>query len=89
MSTRRRKVEDAKNDNEESTPKRRTLDVSLSQPDIDEKAPVDSLPSTQENNVSSDGSLSYSVGYISQKLKELGLPEAAIKFRGKKPHLLI
>ena len=89
MSTRRRKVEDAKNDNEESTPKRRTLDVSLSQPDIGEKAPVDSLPSTQESNVSSDGSLLYSVEDICQKIKELGLPEAANKFRGKKPHLLI
>ena len=88
MSTRRRKVEDAKNDNEESTPKRSTLDVSLSQPDIDEKAPVDSLPSTQENNVSSDGSLSYSVEDIWQKLKELGLPEAANKFRGKKNTLV-
>jgi hypothetical protein len=26
---------------------------------------------------------------IYQKIKELGLPEAANKFRGKKPHLLI
>ena len=81
MSTRKRKVGDAKNGKEKSTPKRSTLDVSLSQPDIEEQAPVDSLPSKQENNFSSDGSLSYSVGYISQKLKELGLPEAAIKFR--------
>ena len=89
MSTRKRKVEDAKNGKEESTPKRRTPDVTVSQPDIDEKAPVDSLPSTQENNVSSDGSLSYSVEDIWQKLKELGLPEAANKFRGKKPHMLI
>jgi hypothetical protein len=79
MSTRKRKVEDAKNGKEKS----------LSQPDIDEKAPVDSLPSTQENNVSSDGSFSYSVEDIWQKLKELGLPEAANKFRGKKPNLLI
>lgn len=82
MSTRRRNVEDAKNDNEESTSKRGTLDVSLSQPEIDEKAPVDSLPSTQESNVSSDESLSYSVEDICQKIKELGLPEAANKFRG-------
>jgi hypothetical protein len=89
MSTKKRKVEDAKNGKEKSTPKRSTLDVSMSQPDIDEKAPVDSLPSTQENNVSSDGSLSYSVEDIWKKLKELGLPEAANKFRGKKPHLLI
>jgi hypothetical protein len=45
--------------------------------------------SKPENNVSSDGSLSYSVEDICQKIKELGLPEAANKFRGKKPHLLI
>ena len=89
MSTRKRKVEDAKNGKEESTPKRSTPDVSLSQPDIGEKAPVGNLSSTQENNVSSDGSLSYSVEDIWQKLKELGLPAAANKFRGKKPHLLI
>jgi hypothetical protein len=89
MSTRKRKVEDAKNGKEESTPKRRTPDVSVSQPDIDEQAPVDSLPSTLENNVSSDGSVSYSVEDICQKIKELGLPEAANKFRGKTTHLLI
>ena len=81
MSTRKRKVEDAKNGKEESTPKRSTPDVSLSQPDIGEKAPVGSLSSTQENNVSSDGSLSYSVEDIYQKIKELGLPEPANKFR--------
>jgi hypothetical protein len=33
MSTRKRRVEDAKNGKEESTPKRRTPDVSVSQPD--------------------------------------------------------
>ena len=89
MSTGKRKVGDAKNGKEKSTPKRSTLDVSLSQPEIEEQAPVDSLPSTPENNVSSDGSLSYSVEDICQKIKKLGLPEAANKFRGKKPHLLI
>jgi hypothetical protein len=53
----------------------------LSQPDIGEKAPVGSLSSTQENNVSSDESLSYSVEDIYQKIKELGLPEPANKNR--------
>lgn len=76
MSTRKRKVEDAKNGSEESALKRRTPDVPVSQPDTEEKAPVDSLSS-------------YSVEDIWQKLKELGLPEVADKFRGKKPHLLI
>ena len=77
MSTRKRKTEDAKNDSGESTPKRNTSDVSLSQ------------LSTQESNFSSDGSMLCSVEYICQKLEELGLPEAANKFRGKKPNLLI
>jgi hypothetical protein len=88
MSTRKGKVEDAKNGKEESTPKRSTPDVSLSQPDIGEKAPVGSLSSTQENNVSSDESLSYSVEDIYQKIKELGLPEPANKFRSKKTTLV-
>ena len=87
MSTRKGKVEDAKNGKEKSTPKTSTLDVSMSQPDIDEKAPVDSLPSTQENNFSSDGS--YSVEYVCKKLEKLDLPETANTFRGKKPNLLI
>ena len=77
MSTRKRKVEDVKNGSGESTPKRNTSDVSMSQ------------PSTQEDNFSSDGSLSWSVEYVCQKLEELGLPEAANKFRGKKLNLLI
>ena len=76
MSTRKRKVEDAKNGSGESTPKRNTSDVSMSQ------------PSTQEDNFSSDGSLSWSVEYVCQKLEELGLPEAANKFRGKKTKLV-
>lgn len=71
------------NGNGESTPKRTTSDVSLSQPDIDEKVLFDSLPSTQESNFSSDGSLSCSLEFVCQKLEELGLPEAANKFRGK------
>ena len=70
----KRKVEDAKNGNEESTPTKRTPDVPVSQP-------VDSLSSTQESNISSDGSLSYSVEDIFQKINDLGLPEAAKKFR--------
>ena len=77
MSTRKRKVEDVKNDSGESIPKRNSSDVSVSQ------------PSTQEDNFSSDGSLSWSVDCVCQKLKELGLPDAANKFRGKKLSLLI
>jgi hypothetical protein len=42
----------------------------------------------QENNVSSDESLSYSVEDIYQKIKELGLPEPANKFRSKKNTLV-
>ena len=89
MSIRKRKVEDVPfmNGNGESIPKKNSSDVSLSQPDcpdIDEKALFDSLPSTQESNFSSDGSLSCSVEYVCQKLEELGLPEAANIFRGKK-----
>jgi hypothetical protein len=91
MSIRKRKVEDVPfmNGNGESTPKRNTSDVSLSQPDIDEEVLFDSLPSTQESNFRSDGSLSWSGEYVCQKLEEFGLPEAANKFRGKKPNLLI
>jgi hypothetical protein len=63
-------------------------DVSLSQPDIDGKVLFDSLPSTQESNFRSDGSLSCSGEYVCQKLEEFGLPEAAKKFRGKKPNLI-
>jgi hypothetical protein len=75
------------NDNGESTPTRNTPDGSLSQPDIDVPAPSDSLPSTQENNFSSDGS--YSVEYVCKKLEKLDLPETANTFRGKEPNLLI
>ena len=77
MSTRKRKIEDVKNGSGESIPKRNSSDVSVSQ------------PSTQEDNFSSDGSLSWSVDRVCQKLKELGLPDAANKFRGKKLSLLI
>ena len=77
MSTRKRKTEDAKNNSGESMPKRNSSGVSVSQ------------PSTQEDNFSSDGSFSWPVDFVYQKLKELGLPEAAKKFRGKKLSLLI
>ena len=76
------------NGNGESTPTRNTSDVSLSQPDIDGKVLFDSLPSTQESNFRSDGSLSCSGEYVCQKLEEFGLPEAAKKFRGKKTTLV-
>ena len=89
MSTRKRKVEDAKNGKEESTPKRSTPDVSLSQPDIGKKRLLAiCLQHRRTTSVVTD--LCHTRWKISiRKLRNLVYQNQQTNLEVRKPHLLI
>lgn len=83
MNNRKRKLEDVPftNGKGQSTPKKSDSDVLHVQAVIEEDDLLESFPATQESSLSGEGSVAWSVEYVSQGLEDIGLTDVARKFR--------